>query len=130
MFMNDNIQTEEVNNKKLFVGNLPFTVTQEELTEMFAQYGELVNVSLLTDKFSGRSKGFGFVEYTTEEAAQAAIEALHGSDLNGRDMVVNIAKPRAPREDRGGFKPRSYDNRGGYGRDNRGGDRGGYGRGR
>lgn len=137
--MNDNIQTEEVNNKKLFVGNLPFTVTQEELTEMFAQYGELVNVSLLTDKFSGRSKGFGFVEYTTEEAAQAAIEALHGSDLGGRDMVVNIAKPRAPRDDRGGFKPRRFDSnsRGGYnsGRGNdrgndRGGDRGSYGRGR
>lgn len=122
--MNDNFQPEEVNNKKLFVGNLPFSTTEDDLREIFAQYGELVNVSLLTDKFSGRSKGFGFVEYTTEEAAQAAIEALHGSDLNGRDMVVNVAKPRAPREDRGGFKPRRFDNNrgGGY---NRGGDRGG-----
>lgn len=126
--MNDNFQPEEVNNKKLFVGNLPFSTTEDDLREIFSQYGELVSVSLLTDKFSGRSKGFGFVEYTTEEAAQAAIEALHGSDLNGRDMVVNVAKPRAPREDRGGFKPRRFDNNrgGGYNRGGRGGDRGGY----
>ncbi len=121
--MNDNFQPEEVNNKKLFVGNLPFSTTEEDLREMFSQFGELVNVSLLTDKFSGRSKGFGFVEYTTEEAALAAVEALHGSDLSGRDMVVNIAKPRVPRDDRGGFKPRRFDN------NNRGGDRGGYNRG-
>lgn len=130
--MNDNFQPEEVNNKKLFVGNLPFSTTEEDLREIFTQYGELVSVSLLTDKFSGRSKGFGFVEFTTEEAAQAAVEALHGSDLNGRDMVVNIAKPRVPRDDRGGFKPRRFDNnRGGYSRGgsrggDRGGDRGGY----
>lgn len=122
--MNDVQSNGEVNNKKLFVGNLPFSFTEDDMRNMFSEYGELVSVNLITDKFSGRSKGFGFVEYTTEEAATAAVEALNGQDLQGRDMVVNVARPPRPREDRGGdrggYKPRG-------GRDfSRGGDRGGY----
>lgn len=120
--MNDNQQIPEQNKKKLFVGNLPFSLTEDEMRDIFSEFGEIVSVNLITDKFSGRPKGFGFVEYTTEEAAQAAVESLDGKEVNGRNIVVNIAmppKPRSDRGDRGGFKPRG-------GRDFNRGNRGGY----
>jgi RNA recognition motif-containing protein len=108
--------------KKIFIGNLPYSTTQEKLVEIFSQYGEI------TDSYKPAGKGFGFVTFATEEAALAAIEAMNGQDIDGRAAVVNIAQPKSdrPRENRGGY---GGGNRGGYGGGNRGGDRGGYGRG-
>ncbi|MBP9819884.1 RNA-binding protein [Candidatus Woesebacteria bacterium] len=84
---------------KLFVGNLPFAASQSDLEELFGQFGPLTSVHLVTDRFSGRPKGFAFVEYENADAAQAAIRELHGKDYQGRDLVVNEARPKtdAPR---------------------------------
>ena len=90
-----------VNPKKLFVGNLPFSATQDQLQDLFSPHGEIVEINIITDRFSGRSKGFAFVEFATEEQAQAAVEALNETELDGRKIVVNVAKPPAPRENRG-----------------------------
>lgn len=81
------------NKAKLFVGGLPWSITNEELQELFAQFGEVIEAVVITDKFSGKSKGFGFVTMSSEEEAQAAIEALHESDLGGRNIAVNVARP-------------------------------------
>lgn len=120
-------QDQAVNPKKLFVGNLPFSTTDAELTEAFAQYGEIVEVRIISDRFTGRSKGIAFVEFTTEEAANAAIEGMNNNTIGDRQVFVSVARPPKPREDRGGFN-RGGDRggRGGYGNDRRGG--GGYGR--
>jgi RNA recognition motif-containing protein len=103
--------------KKLYVGNLPFQTTEAELNELFASVGEVSSVSLIIDRYSGRSKGFAFVEMVSDDAADAAISQYNGYDLNGRPMVVNEARPmedRRPRFDGG--------NRGGSDRrDDRGG---------
>ncbi len=108
----------QVNPKKLFVGNVPFSATEEQLVDLFSQYGD-VQVNLIVDRMSGRSKGIAFAEFQTEEEAQAAIEALNGYEMDGRQLVVNVARPKVPRDNnRGG-----YGNRGG-GYDRRGGDRG------
>jgi cold-inducible RNA-binding protein len=88
--------------KKLYVGNLPFTATQAELDELFAQVGTVESVNIITDKFSGESRGFGFVEMATDEEAQAAVEKLDGQDLKGRALKVNEARPLADRPNRGG----------------------------
>lgn len=114
------------NPNKLFVGNLPFAATQSDLEELFGQFGTVVSVNLITDRMSGRSKGFAFVEFEAEDAAQAAIEALHGQDFQGRNLVVNVARPQEdrPRRDFGGGRPN-----GGYNRDNNR-QGGGYNRGR
>lgn len=80
--------------KKLFVGNLPFTMTDDQLNAVFAAYGKVVSANIVFDKFSHRSKGFGFVEFETEEEAQAAMQALDGSDQGGRPMAVKEALPR------------------------------------
>ena len=96
--MSDDMTT---NNKKLFVGNLPFSATEDELRQMFGQFGEIVDLKLIIDRMTGRSKGFAFVEFADEATAQAAIEGMNGKDNNGRAMVVNVARPPAPREDRG-----------------------------
>ncbi len=93
---------------KLYVGNLPYNTTDADLSELFAAYGTVVSASVITDRDSGRSKGFGFVEMETEEQANAAIEALNGKEYGGRNLVVNIARPREER-------PRRDDNRGGQG---------------
>jgi RNA recognition motif-containing protein len=82
--------------KKIFVGNLPFTTTSEELKEVFAAYGEVVTAKVVTDRISGRSRGFGFVEMEPA-AADAAINALNGQDLGGRPLRVDAAKDRPPR---------------------------------
>jgi RNA recognition motif-containing protein len=88
--------------KKLYVGNLPFSATQGELDELFGQVGTVESVNIITDKFSGESRGFGFVEMATDEEAQAAIERLDGQDLKGRALKVNEARPLAERPGRGG----------------------------
>ena len=106
--------------KKLYVGNLPFSATDQILVDTFSQCGTVESAKIIMDRDTGRSKGFGFVEMSTEAEAQAAISQFNGADFNGRPMTVNEAKPMAPRENRGG---------GGFG-GGRGGDRGGRGGGR
>lgn len=101
--------SQDVNNSKVYIGNLPYSVTEDRLRELCGEFGEITYARVITDRRTGRSKGFGFVEFSTPEAAQAAIEALHGTTLEERELVVNIARPQAPRTDR------SYGNRGGYG---------------
>lgn len=88
--------------KKLYVGNLPYTATEQVLTDTFSQCGTVDSVRIITDRDSGRSKGFGFVEMSTEAEAQSAITQLNGSDWEGRALTVNEAKPQEPRERRGG----------------------------
>ncbi|MEI8329031.1 MAG: RNA-binding protein [Chlamydiia bacterium] len=90
-------------NKKLYVGSLPYSITEEQLKDVFVPYGAVVSVRIVTDKFTGKSKGFGFVEMETPEAAQKAIDAVHGSDVGGRTLVVNIAHPEQKRTG-GGFQ--------------------------
>ena len=79
---------------KLFVGSLPWAIRDEELKELFSQHGTVESASVVSDRATGRSRGFGFVEMSTEEEAQAAIEALHESEVEGRTIVVNIARPK------------------------------------
>jgi len=124
--MSDDMTT---NNKKLFVGNLPFSATEDQLRDMFGQYGEIVDVKLISDRMTGRSKGFAFVEFADEASAQAAIEGTNGKDMGGRAIVVNVARPPAPREDRGPRRDFGGGSRGGLGggRCGYGGNRGGYG---
>ena len=80
--------------KKLFVGSLPWAVSDEALKEAFTQYGHVISAKVVTDRQTGRSRGFGFVEMESDSEASAAIEALNGSDLSGRNIVVNEAKPK------------------------------------
>ena len=109
--------------KKLYVGNLAYSTTQEAVRELFAQAGDVADVALITDRDTGRPKGFGFVEMATEEGAQEAIRRFNGFTLDSRALTVNEARPREERSG-GGF---GGGNRGGGNRDNRGG---GGGRGR
>ena len=88
--------------RKLYVGNLPFSVTEQTLQSTFSQHGTVESVSLITDRDTGQSKGFGFIEMRTDAEAGAAISALNGKDLEGRAIKVNEAKPQARRSDRGG----------------------------
>ena len=85
--------------QKLYVGNLPFSVTSDELQNLFSQYGEVHSVNLITDRDTGRPRGFGFVEM---DNADSAIEALNGHELDGRALNVNVAKERQPRGGGGG----------------------------
>lgn len=87
--------------KRLFVGSLPYTATDEQLHELFSQVGPVVSVHVITDRYTGQGKGFAFVEMSTEADAQKAIDTLNGHDFNGRSLVVNEARPQ---EDRGGQK--------------------------
>jgi len=91
-------------NNKLFVGGLPYAVTDEELSEFFSQVGTVSSAHVMMDKMTGRSRGFGFVEMSTDEEAQKAITEYDGSEVDGRKIVVNIARPREerPRRDFGG----------------------------
>jgi len=86
----------------IYVGNLAYSVTQDDLREVFSPYGEISSVSLITDKYSGQSKGFAFVEMPNNSEADAAIKALNETALKGRNMKVNQAKPRSDRPQRGG----------------------------
>ncbi|HWO42921.1 MAG TPA: RNA-binding protein [Candidatus Eisenbacteria bacterium] len=93
---------------KLYVGNLPYSVTEDRLQQHFAQHGSVVSARIITDKFSGRSKGFGFVEMSSDDEAQRAAAALNGTDFEGRNIVVSEARPQAPRSPRpgpGGARP-------------------------
>lgn len=86
-----------MNNKKLFVGSLPWGVDDAQLAQMFSQAGNVVSAQVVKDRNTGRSRGFGFVEMSTEEEAQAAVNNLNGTDVEGRKIVVNIARPREDR---------------------------------
>jgi len=98
-------------NNKLYVGGLPFSVTDGQLQEIFGAHGTVESARVIADKFTGQSRGFGFVEMGSGSEAQKAISALNGTQLEGRTLTVNEAKPMANRDNRGG------------GRDNRGGGR-------
>jgi RNA recognition motif-containing protein len=89
--------------KKLYVGNLPFSATDQILSDTFAQCGTVTSAKIITDRDTGRSKGFGFVEMSTDEEAAKAITAFSSADYDGRPMTVNEARPMAPRENRGGM---------------------------
>jgi RNA recognition motif-containing protein len=84
-------------NTKLYVGNLPFKITENDLQDLFAQHGAVTEANLMMDKVSGRPRGFGFVTMATREAAEAAIQALHGKEWEGRTLTVNEARPREER---------------------------------
>lgn len=86
--------------QKIYVGNLAFSITSNDLKTKFEAYGNVTSANVILDRDSGRSKGFGFVEMTQGHEAQAAIEGLNGSDFQGRALTVNEAKPSAPRDDR------------------------------
>ncbi len=123
--------------KKLYVGGLPYSTTEEEVKELFAPYGNTESVRIISDKFTGKSRGFGFVEMTNDDEALKAIEAINGRDLNGRSLIVNEARPEERRSFGGGGGGGRGDfggggGRGGFGggggrRDRGRGDRGGRG---
>ena len=87
---------------KVYVGGLPYSATEAEVETLFAEHGTVESARVITDKYTGQSRGFGFVEMSTPEEAQAAISALHSSEMGGRTLTVNEAKPMAPRSG-GGF---------------------------
>ncbi len=89
--------------KKLYVGNLSYDTTEEQVRELFSQAGEITEVALITDRETGRPKGFGFVEMATEEGAQEAIKRFNGYTLDNRNLTVNEARPREERSGGGGF---------------------------
>ncbi len=110
----------------IFVGSLPFNLQEAELQGVFEEYGEVSSCKIITDKFSGRSKGFGFIEMSDDAGAKKAIEELNGAEIGGRAIVVNEAEEKKPGERRGGGGFGGGERRGGFGGgDNRGG--GGYG---
>jgi RNA recognition motif-containing protein len=84
----------------IYTGNLPYRITEDELRDLFAQYGDVSSAKIIIDRDSGRSKGFGFVEMPDDTQAKAAIEALNGTEVQGRNMVVNEARPRPERPPR------------------------------
>jgi RNA recognition motif-containing protein len=124
--MNDTFDTPQENKKKLYIGNLPWSMSEEDVKGMCEPYGELVEVNLITFADSGRSRGFAFAEYADEESAERAIEALNDNEIEGRKLFVKVAQPRKPRRDGdrrgGGFRggrrnfnnDRNSDHRGGY----------------
>ena len=103
-----------MNSKKLYVGGLPYTISDGQLEELFAAHGTVESARVITDRMTGRSKGFGFVEMSSQSEAEEAIEKLNQTDMEGRSITVNEAKPREPRG-------------GGPGGGGGGGGRGGYG---
>ena len=117
----------------IFVGSLPWSIEEADLRESFEVYGSVSSVKIITDKFTGRSKGFGFVEMPNDDDAQKAIDELNGATVQGRAIVVNKSEPK-PEGERRSFNSnnRGGDSRGGYGGGNsrggndRGGNRGGY----
>ncbi|MCX7337880.1 MAG: RNA-binding protein [Alphaproteobacteria bacterium] len=129
-------------NKKLYVSNLAFSINDESLGGVFAEIGSVVSARVISDRYSGRSKGFGFVEMATDADAQEAIKKLNGVEIEGRTINVAEARPQEDRPqggDRGGYAPRGDGDRGGFGsprgdsggfgasRGGGGGDRGGFG---
>ena len=117
-------------NTKLFVGNLSFKTTENDLQDAFAAHGTVVETNLMMDRMTGRPRGFGFVTMSTPEEAESAIQALHGAEMDGRPLTVNVARPREERPPGGGGGGGGF--RGGGGdrgprRDSRGGGGGGGG---
>src|SRR5271165_2879472 len=104
--------------KNIYVGNLPFDATEDQLRGLFESHGPVDKVSIVTDRDTGQPRGFAFVEMTDDDAASKAMEALNGAKLGGRNLNINEARPKESRPRGGG---------GGYGRDGGGGGRGGYG---
>ena len=104
---------------KIYVGGLPYSATEQELSDLFAAHGAVQSARVITDKFTGQSRGFGFVEMSSDSEAQTAISALNGTQMGGRTLTVNEARPQEPRSFGGG----------GGGRGDRGGFGGGGGRG-
>jgi len=92
---------------KIYVGGLPYSATEQQLSDLFAAHGSVASARIITDKFTGQSRGFGFVEMSSDTEAQAAITALNGSEMGGRTLTVNEARPQEPRTGGGG--------RGGFG---------------
>ncbi|MFQ5452546.1 MAG: RNA recognition motif domain-containing protein [Candidatus Paceibacterota bacterium] len=88
---------------KIYVGNLPYSIDSEALKNLFTEFGEIKDARVITDRDSGRSKGFGFVEFATDEEAQKAIDAMNEKEIEGRKFVVNVARPMRPRENRRSF---------------------------
>jgi RNA recognition motif-containing protein len=125
----------------IYVGNLSWNLKDQDLSNLFATHGEVSSAKIVTDKFTNRSKGFGFVEMPNDDQAQAAIAALNGTEVDGRNIVVNESRPKPEGGGGGGFKKRSFGNGGGGGGYKGGGgggfkkgggggfnrDRGGYG---
>jgi len=107
--------------KNIYVGNLSFDTTEDQIRSLFETYGAVDRVSIITDRDTGQPRGFAFVEMTDDEAASKAVEALNGTKLGGRNLNINEARPKESRPRSGGG------GRGGYGRDSGGGGRGGYG---
>ncbi len=124
--------------RKLYVGNLNYQTSSSELQEMFTPFGNVESAEIIADRETGRSKGFGFVQYSTDDEAAAAIAGMNGKEMGGRALTVNEAKPKENRSGGGGFGGgggRGGDRGGrgggyGGGGGGRGGDRGGYGGGR
>ena len=116
----------------IYVGNLSWNLKDEDLQNLFSPYGEVSSAKIVLDKFTNRSKGFGFVEMANDDEAKAAIDALNGSDVDGRNIVVNESRPKEGGSGGGGFKKRSFGGGGGgYNKGGGGGyrDRGGYNKG-
>ena len=105
--------------QKLYVGGLPYSTSEDSLREYFSQAGAVQSATIITDKMSGRSKGFGFVEMGSEDEAKKAIEMFHGKDFEGRNLTVNEARPMEDRPRRSGFGGSRGGDRGGFGRQDR-----------
>jgi RNA recognition motif-containing protein len=88
---------------KLFVGGLPFATTSEELEQIFSEFGSVASAKVITDRDTGRSKGFGFVEFESDDEGKKAESEMNGKEIGGRTVTVNQARPQQPRENRGGF---------------------------
>jgi cold-inducible RNA-binding protein len=102
--------------RRIYVGNLPWSTTSSELQNMFAEHGGVKNAEVISDRETGRSRGFGFVEMESDEAMNAAINAMNGKDMGGRALTVNEARERTPRPSGGGGGRGGYGGGGGYGR--------------
>jgi RNA recognition motif-containing protein len=112
----------------IYVGNLSWNLKDQDLLNLFASHGEVASAKIVLDKFTNRSKGFGFVEMTNDDQAQAAISALNGTEVDGRNIVVNESRPKPEGGGGGGFKKRSFGGGGGGGF-KKGGSGGGYNKG-
>ena len=112
---------------RIYVGNLPYRSTENELREIFAEHGEVISASIVMDRETGRSRGFGFVTFEDNDAADAAIARMDGADLDGRNIRVNEARDRGGRGGGGGHRGGGGGRGGGRGGYGGGGDRGGYG---
>jgi len=114
--------------KRLYVGNLPFDTSEDDLHQLFSAHGQIVSAKLITDMETGRSRGFGFVEMSTEDEAKAAIEKMNKAKVGDRELTVNEARPRPERTGGGGGSRGGFGGgRGGFGGGNGGGGRGGNG---